>query len=96
MKAYWKSQWPNICIGLVNLILAVVNLCQGDEFMALCWVVSSVVWLIMARVDYNEERIKALEREVKQLKDRAITDVDVKDFPNIHFRHGLSTKKEDQ
>ena len=69
MKAYWKSQWPNICIGLVNLVLSVVNLCQGDEFMSLCWMVSSVVWLIMSRVDHNEDRIKALEKEVKKLKE---------------------------
>jgi hypothetical protein len=96
MKAYWKSQWPNIIVGLINIGISLWNFCSEDYLWGVAWFLSAVTWLIMARVDYNGERIKALEREVKQLRDRAITDVDTKDFPKIHFRRGLSTKKEDQ
>lgn len=93
---FLKSQWPNIIFGLAALALAIINMVQDNDLMAVAWTLSSVVWLIMAHVNYNEERIKALEKEVEQLKDRAITDVDAKDFPKIHFRHGLSNKKEEK
>ena len=96
MKTYWKSQWPNIIFGLINIGLSLWNFCRGDMIFGVAWLLSAVTWLIMSRVDHNDDRIKALEKEVEQLKDRAITDVDTKDFPKIHFRHGLSTKKEEK
>jgi hypothetical protein len=96
MKSYWKSQWPNIIFGLINTGISLWNFCSEEYLWGVAWMLSAMTWLIMSRVDYNEERIKELEKEVRQLKDRAITDVDTEDFPKIHFRHGLRTKKEDQ
>jgi hypothetical protein len=72
---FLKSQWPNIIFGIVALVLAIINLVQGNELMAVAWTMSCVVWFIMANVNYNEERIKVLEREVEEIKNRAITDV---------------------
>lgn len=72
---FLKSQWPNIIFGIAALVTAIINLAQGDKLMAVAWTLSCVVWFIMANVNYNEERIKALEKEVEQLKNRAITDV---------------------
>jgi len=72
---FLKSQWPNILFGIAALALAIINMVQGDDLMAVAWTLSCVVWLIMANVNYNEERIKALEKEVEQIKNRAITDV---------------------
>ena len=96
MKTYWKSEWPNIIFGLINIGISLWNFYSEEYLWGVAWLMSAMTWLIMSRVDFNEERIKALEKEVEQLKDRAITDVDTKDFPKIHFRHGLSTKKEEK
>lgn len=96
MKVYWKSQCPNIIIGLINIGISLWNFYSENYLWGVAWLMSAMTWLIMSRVDFNEERIKELEREVKQLKDQAITDVDTKDFPKIHFKRGLSTKKEEK
>lgn len=70
-----KSQWPCILFGICAFVLAIINLIQGDNLMAVAWTLSFVVWFVMANINYNEERIKALEKEVEQLKNHAITDV---------------------
>lgn len=72
---FLKSQWLNIIFGIGALALAIFNLVQGDNLMAVAWTLSFVVWFVMANINYNEERITALEKEVEQLKNRAITDV---------------------
>lgn len=70
-----KSQWPCILFGLAALGLAIINLVQGDNLMAVAWTLNFVTWFVMANINYNEERLTALEKEVEQLKNRAITDV---------------------
>lgn len=73
---FLKSQWPCILFGLAAFALAIFNLVQGDNLMAVAWTLSFVVWFVMANINYNEERITALEKEVEQLKNRAITDIE--------------------
>ena len=91
---FLKSQWPNIIFGIAALALAIVNLVQEDDLMAVAWTLSSVVWFIMANINYNEERIKALEKEVEQLKNRAITDIE-EEQPNYFIvRRKLGPDKE--
>lgn len=72
---FLKSQWPCILFGLAALALAIFNLVQGDDLMAVAWTLNFVTWFVMANINYNEERLTALEKEVEQLKNRAITDV---------------------
>lgn len=73
---FLKSQWPNLCLALIAFVLAIIALVQGDDFMAMAWTVSFVYWVVSASTMYNNERITALEREVEQLKNRAITDIE--------------------
>lgn len=70
-----KSQWPCILFGICALALAIFSLIQGDNLMAVAWTLSFVTWFVIANINYNEERTTALEKEVEQLKNRAITDV---------------------
>lgn len=72
---FFKSQWLGILFGIAALALAIVNLVQGNALMAVAWTVSYVTWILTARDNYHEERIKALEKEVEQLKNCAITDI---------------------
>lgn len=72
---FLKSQWPYMIFGIGDLVLAITNLIQGDNLMAVAWTLGFVTWFMLASIDYNEERIQILEREVEELKNRAITDV---------------------
>lgn len=91
---FLKSQWPNIIFGIAALALAIVNLAQGDNLMAVAWTLSCVVWFIMANINYNEERITRLESEVEQLKNRAITDIEEKSTNHFIVRRKLGPDKE--
>ena len=94
MISYWKTQWFNICFGFINLGIAIYNLTQGDKFMCLCWVVSALLWLITARVSYNNDRIEALEERVKELENQAITDIDKVSENNYMVRRRLGPDSE--
>lgn len=83
MKNYWKSQWCNILLSLIHIGLSLWNFCRGDMIFGVAWLLSAVTWLIMTRVNHNEERITRLESEVEQLKNRAITDV-IETGPNAY------------
>lgn len=72
---FLKSQWLGILFGIAALALAIVNLVQGNELMAVAWALCYVVWILAAKDNYAEERIKALEKEVEEIKIRAITDI---------------------
>lgn len=91
---FLKSQWPNIIFGSAALATAIIALVQGDELMAVAWTLSCVVWFIMAHINYNEERIKVLEREVEQIKNRAITDIEEKSANHFIVRRKLGPDKE--
>lgn len=72
---FLKSQWLSILLSIIALVWAIVNLVQGDKLMTVAWTVSCVVGLLTAKDNYADERISALEREVEQLKNNAITDI---------------------
>lgn len=78
---FFKSQWLGILFGIAALALAIVNLVQGNALMTVAWTLSYVTWMLAAKDNYHEERIKALEKEVEQLKNHAITDI-VETEPN--------------
>jgi hypothetical protein len=73
---FLKSQWPYLLFGACALALAIINLVQGDDLVAVSWTLSFVTWIFIAKIGYNDERIAALEKEVEQLKNRAITDIE--------------------
>ena len=64
--SFWKSQWFNLVVGLVDVGLVIYNLVIGDEFMAALWLISACVWIIMAHIEFNDERIKLLEAKAKK------------------------------
>ena len=72
---FLKSQWFTLCFALLALVLAITNLIQGDNLMAVAWTMSFVYWIMSASTMYNDERIQVLEKEVEEIKNRAITDV---------------------
>lgn len=79
MKSIWKSQWFSLSIGLIYLIATftvpfVKSGIYGDMLMIAC-ALGCITWLTNAKVDYQDEKIKALEKEIEQIKNRAITDV---------------------
>lgn len=73
---FLKSQWFTLCFALLALVLVIINMVQGDDLMTIAWTISFVYWVVSASTMYNDERIKALEREVEEIKNRAITDVE--------------------
>lgn len=72
---FLKSQWFTLCLALMAFVFVIINVVQGDDLMAVAWTISFVYWVISASTMYNDERIQALEREVEEIKNRAITDV---------------------
>jgi hypothetical protein len=50
----------------MTIAFAIWNVVEGDAFTGLCWVVSAVVWLLMSFINYNDERIKLLEKKAEK------------------------------
>lgn len=66
MVKYFKSQWFSLAVGILNLGISIWNYCQDNEWAAVGWLLSAAVWLIMTRVNYNDERISMLEAKAKK------------------------------
>ena len=66
MVSYIKTQWFNLVVGFVNLVLATYYAIQEDWVTALCWFLYGCIWLVMSRIDYNHDRIKLLEAKAKK------------------------------
>ena len=61
--SYFKTQWFNLLIGVVDLGMSIYNFCTGDELWGIGWTVAAMMWFIMSFINYNEDRIKLLEKE---------------------------------
>jgi uncharacterized protein (UPF0305 family) len=46
--------------------MSIVNLANGDTIWSLAWFVTTCVWLIITRVNYNYDRIELLEKKVEK------------------------------
>lgn len=66
MVSYIKTQWFNLAMALVAVILVIVNMVQGDELMVVAWAVSFTYWMILSYADYNAEKIKLLEAKAEK------------------------------
>lgn len=70
MISYWKTQWFNLLMGALDLGFSIYHFCIGDQLWGIGWCLAGVVWLMQAGVNYNDERIKLLEK--KQERDDAM------------------------
>lgn len=91
---FLKSQWFSLCLALIAIALAITALVLENDLMAVAWTVSFVYWIISARTMYDDERITALEKEVEQLKNRAITDIEETEPNNYVCMRRLGPDKE--
>lgn len=66
MISYFRTQWFSILVGLGSLGMSIYNGFQANEWSAIGWMVTAVVWLTMSRVLYNHDRIKLLEKKAKK------------------------------
>ena len=63
MISYWKTQWFNIVVGCVYLGISIYNFCIGDTLWGIAWTLPAIVWFIMSHINYNDDRVKLLEKE---------------------------------
>jgi hypothetical protein len=61
--SYLKYSWLNLLFGLADLVVAIYNFCVGDELWGIGWTLAAVLWFVMSFINYNDERIKVLEKE---------------------------------
>ena len=97
LPKFWKTQWFRLLFALAFFVLAIVILARpadtetveglanttADMFSAVCNIITGMFWICSAIMEHNSDCIKALERRVIQLEDRAITDIEEPE-PN-HF-----------
>lgn len=91
---FLKSQWFSLCLALIALVLVIINMVQGEDLMVVAWTITFVYWVVSASTMYNDERIKVLEREVEEIKNRAITDIEEKSTNHFIVRRKLGPDKE--
>lgn len=109
MVPYFKTQWWRLLCALVCLVYSGVvafnstavadsvegvYLLLGDVVQCATWFIASCCWCIMSFVSHNEDCIKALEKRVAQLENRAITDIDEISKNNFMVRRRLGPDKE--
>lgn len=94
MVPYFKTQWRKLLICFASLVLALISLVEGEEINCLSWSLSAAVWAAGANSSHNEDCIKALEKRVSQLENRAITDIDEISKNNFMVRRRLGPDKE--
>lgn len=67
MVSYIKTQWFNLVVGLLNIGLSIRYFCIGDDVWGVAWLLTAMVWLMMSFINYNDDRIKLLEKKVENL-----------------------------
>ena len=66
MVSYIKTQWFYVSLSVVYAALAIANMVQGDDFMSLCWTVSTIVMILLSLIGHLAERIKLLEKKAEK------------------------------
>ena len=61
--SYFKTQWFNLLFGLADLVVSTYNFCKGDDLWGIGWALAAVMWFVMSFINYNDERLKVLEKE---------------------------------
>lgn len=63
MVSYWKTQWVNILMAVFDVGISIFHFCAGDQLWGVAWTLAAIVWFLMSFINYNEERIKLLEKK---------------------------------
>ena len=61
--SYFKTQWPNLVGAVIYLGLSTYNFCAGETLWGIAWTMTAITWILMSFINYNDERIKLLEKE---------------------------------
>ena len=109
MTSYFKTQWFRFTLGCLFLILAIVYLLQpaGDpntleglqqdlknEINTVSWLVSSLLWFALSYIDWHTTNLIQLDKRIKALEDKAITDIDEIGPNNYMVRRRLGPDKD--
>lgn len=63
MVSYFKTQWFNLLIGVICFGVFMYYWSAGPQTLALIYLACSYSWLGMSCVNYNDDRIKLLEKK---------------------------------
>ena len=109
MVSYFKTQWWRILISFFCFLVAIHCAAQlaPDEstlegvsqtltYMigAISWLVNGLIWAVLSFTSWHEDCIRALEKRILILEDRAITDIDKVDANNYMVRRRLGPDKD--
>ena len=109
MVSYIKTQWWRVLISFFCLLVAihyvaqsapdestleVVKLTLQDKISTVAWLVLGLIWAVMSFIYWHEDCIRALEKRILMLEDRAITDIDKIDSNNYMVRRRLGPDKD--
>ena len=64
--SYLKKHWFDILVGFISLSLATYYFCTANIDTAIIWFISACIWWGMSCIEYNHERIKALELKAEK------------------------------
>jgi hypothetical protein len=67
-ESFWKKYWFDVLISICLFIGAIVFLCFGYVISTIAYTVSGLVWITLALVSYNRDRINALAKRVADLE----------------------------
>ena len=68
IESFWKTYWFDVLISICLFIGAIVVLCFGYWISAIIYTVSGLVWITLALISYNRDRINALAKRVADLE----------------------------
>ena len=88
MVSYWKTQWLRFVIGCLFMLQALYHMFTVHEVAFVAWAVSSLIYFISADLCWHRDCIKDLEKRIKALETRAITDID-----KVSEMFGIASKK---
>ena len=66
MISYWKTQWVNIWMAVFDIVISIFHFCVGDQLWGVAWTLAAIVWFLMSFINYNEEKIKLLEKKAEK------------------------------
>ena len=66
MISYWKTQWFNLVMAAFDIGIAISYFCIGDQLWGVSWTIAAVIWFLKSSIDYNEDRIKVLEKKAEK------------------------------
>jgi Zn-dependent M32 family carboxypeptidase len=50
-------------MAVFDVGISIFHFCVGDQLWGVAWTLAAIVWFLMSFINYNEERIKLLEKK---------------------------------